>query len=115
MTQLHQLRIYEIFEHNKQAFHDRFRDHAMRIMRSHGFEFVMLWETGTDERLEFAYLLAWPDREVMKTAWDAFMEDQEWNDIKHVTGAEHGTMVGEIWERVLTATDYSPNPRWDQQ
>ena len=115
MAQLHQLRIYEIFKHNKQAFHDRFRDHAMRIMRSHGFEFVMLWETGTDERLEFAYLLAWPDREVMKTAWDAFMEDQEWKDIKHVTGAEHGRMVGEIWERVLTATEYSPNPRWGQQ
>ena len=25
---IHQLRIYEIFEHNKAAFHDRFRDHA---------------------------------------------------------------------------------------
>jgi hypothetical protein len=31
---VHQLRIYEIFDHNKQAFHDRFRDHAMRIMKS---------------------------------------------------------------------------------
>jgi hypothetical protein len=29
---VHQLRIYEIFDHNKQAFHDRFRNHAMRIM-----------------------------------------------------------------------------------
>ena len=29
---IHQLRIYEIFEHNKAAFHARFRDHATRIM-----------------------------------------------------------------------------------
>ena len=27
---IHQLRIYEIFDNNKKAFHDRFRDHAMR-------------------------------------------------------------------------------------
>ena len=29
---IHQLRIYEIFEHNKAAFHQRFRDHAARII-----------------------------------------------------------------------------------
>lgn len=33
-TTLHQLRIYEIFDGNKKLFHDRFRDHAMRIMAS---------------------------------------------------------------------------------
>src|SRR6266571_7177794 len=27
---IHQLRIYEIFDQNKQAFHERFRDHAWR-------------------------------------------------------------------------------------
>jgi hypothetical protein len=30
---IHQLRIYEIFENNKDAFHARFRDHAARIMK----------------------------------------------------------------------------------
>jgi hypothetical protein len=28
---IHQLRIYEIFEDTKDAFHARFRDHAARI------------------------------------------------------------------------------------
>ena len=37
---VHQLRIYEIFEHNKQAFHDRFRDHAMRIMKKYDFNII---------------------------------------------------------------------------
>jgi hypothetical protein len=30
---IHQLRIYEIFEDSKDAFHARFRDHAARILR----------------------------------------------------------------------------------
>ena len=35
-----QVRIYEIFERNKAAFHAHFRDHTMRIMRKYGFDFV---------------------------------------------------------------------------
>ncbi|MGH8249821.1 MAG: hypothetical protein ACREVI_03830 [Steroidobacteraceae bacterium] len=38
---VHQLRSYEVFEHNKRAFHDRFRDHAMRIMAKYDFD--MAW------------------------------------------------------------------------
>lgn len=35
---IHQLRIYEIFDSNKKAFHDRFRDHAVRIMAKYDFK-----------------------------------------------------------------------------
>ncbi len=31
---IHQLRIYEIFEHNKAAFHERFTRHALRIWQA---------------------------------------------------------------------------------
>ena len=41
---IQQLRIYEIFEHNKAAFHARFRDHAAQIMRKYGFNIVTMWE-----------------------------------------------------------------------
>ena len=58
---IHQLRIYEIFEANKAAFHARFRDHAARIMERHGFDIVAMWEARTEGRTEFVYLLAWPD------------------------------------------------------
>src|SRR4029453_8292616 len=49
-TPIHQLRIYEIFEGNKHAFHDRFRDHAMRIMAKYDFKIVAIWETRTGDR-----------------------------------------------------------------
>lgn len=105
---IHQLRIYEIFEANKAAFHARFRDHAARLMRSHGFTIRAMWETTTDFRTEFVYLLEWPDEETLKARWAAFMADEEWIRIKRETGTESGAMVGAIEDRVLRMVDYSP-------
>jgi hypothetical protein len=102
---IHQLRIYEIFERNKAAFHDRFRDHAARIMRTYGFDIVAIWETTTPTRTEFVYLLQWPDVETMERAWTAFRADAEWTEIKRVTAAEPGDLVGEIDERTLVVAD----------
>jgi hypothetical protein len=109
VAMIQQLRIYEIFENNKAEFHSRFRDHAARIMRDrYGFRIVAMWETRFGPRTEFAYLLEWPDEAAKTAAWSAFMADTEWSAIKRVTHAEHGLMVGEIEDRLLAPTDYSP-------
>jgi hypothetical protein len=107
---IQQLRIYEIFEQNKAAFHARFRDHAARIMRTkYGFRIVAMWETRSGGRTEFAYLLEWPDEAAKVSGWMAFMADAEWAEIKRVTHAEHGLMVGQIEDRLLAPVDYSPS------
>jgi hypothetical protein len=80
------------------------------MMRIYGFNILAMWEAQTDGRAEFVYLLAWPDEATMRAAWAAFMADEEWREIKRVTGASHGDLVGEIQERVLRPTDYSPAP-----
>ena len=105
---IHQLRIYEIFERNKAAFHARFRDHAARIMQRYGFQIIAMWETKTDQRTEFVYLLTWLDEAAKSRAWAAFMADEEWKEIKRLTSAQHGDLVGAIEDRTLTATEYSP-------
>lgn len=106
---IQQLRIYEIFEHNKAAFHARFRDHAARIMRNrYGFRIAAMWETGFADRTEFVYLLDWPDEATKTAAWAGFMGDAEWAEIKRVTSAEHGVMVGKIEDRLLSPVDHSP-------
>jgi NIPSNAP len=105
---IHQLRIYEIFDSNKKAFHDRFRDHAMRIMAKYDFQIVATWESKKDNRTEFVYLLEWPDRETMADRWEKFLRDQEWIKIKKETGEMYGPLVGEIEDRTLYLTDYSP-------
>jgi hypothetical protein len=105
---IYQLRVYEIFEQNKDAFHDRFRDHAIRIMRRYDFDIAGLWETQSLEQTEFIYLLRWPDEATMRERWQAFMADGEWARIKRETNEVHGDMVGSISEKVMYITDYSP-------
>lgn len=106
---IHQLRIYQLFDNTKAAFHERFRNHAERIMARYDFHIVAMWESRTNEGPEFVYLLEWPDEETMKDRWDAFMADQEWSDIKVETARIHGQFVGGIEDRTLLLTDYSPN------
>jgi hypothetical protein len=105
---IHQLRIYEIFDGNKKAFHDRFRDHAMRIMAKYNFNIVATWESKKDSRTEFVYLLEWPDKETMTDRWEKFLHDEEWIKIKKETAESYGQLVGEVQDRTLYLTDYSP-------
>src|SRR6266851_9455926 len=62
----------------------------------------------SDARTEFVYLLQWPDERTKTAAWAKFMADAEWAEIKRLTAAEHGRLVGEIADRILHQVDYSP-------
>ena len=105
---IHELRIYEIFDATKDAFHARFRDHAAGLMDNHGFTILGMWQCRNDDGLEFVYLLAWPDENARNAAWDQFMANPEWQRIKRETAAESGTLVGTVTSRILGPTDYTP-------
>jgi hypothetical protein len=107
---VYQLRIYEIFDGNKAAFHDRFRDHAARIMAPYGFDFVAMWEARGEDGPEFVHLLRWPDEATMARSWASFMADEEWSRIKEETAARHGLLVGRIQNRVMRAVVGSSVP-----
>ena len=89
---IHQLRIFEIFDQNKQAFQDRFRNHAWRIMRSYGFDVLGMWETRLEDGSEFVYLLAWPDEETMQHTWEQFRANGEWKEFKKNTMLRTATL-----------------------
>ncbi|UWY27783.1 NIPSNAP family protein [Flavobacterium sp. TR2] len=108
-TPIYQLRIYEIFENNKKEFHERFRDHAMCIMKKYNFKIISIYESKSDKKTEFVYFLEWPNEATMKKAWEDFRKDQEWIDIKKLYTEKYGDVVGNIEDRVLTKLDYSPN------
>ena len=99
---INQLRTYQIFPETAVAFHDRFRDHAARIMARHGFRIQAMWETGEGETLAFVYLLAWTDEDEMTARWSSFMADEEWAEIKRNTTAQ--PIVGTITDQVLRPT-----------
>ncbi|MBF4493070.1 NIPSNAP family protein [Flavobacterium sp. MR2016-29] len=106
---VYQLRIYEIFENNKKEFHQRFRDHAMQIMKKYNFNIKSIYESKSDKKTEFVYFLEWPNEATMKKAWADFKADKEWIEIKKQYTAKYGDVVGNVEDRVLTKVDYSPN------
>ena len=61
-----------------------------------------------ENRTEFVYLLEWPDSKTMADRWQKFLGDKEWINIKKETGEMCGPLVGEIQDRTLYLTDYSP-------
>lgn len=104
---INQLRIYTVPTSNRGPFLDRFRDHAARIMATYGFRIQAMWTSETEVDLKFVYLLAWTDEDELRNAWAAFMQDQEWSDIKAETAAAHGDFVLGIDEMVLHPTPFS--------
>jgi len=44
----------------------------------------------------------------MRHTWEQFKANEEWKEIKKTTNARHGDLVGEIQDRILTPTSYSP-------
>ncbi len=98
---VYQLRTYVLYEHNKDAFLARFRDHAARIMAGYGFQMKHMWLTGSGDNLQFIYLLEWPDEATLRQAWVLFRADQEWAEIKQQTNSLHGDMVGTITDDIL--------------
>ncbi len=109
-TSVHQLRIYEVPPEIADVFHERFRDHALRIMARYDFDILGMWRSDYEGKTEFVYLLAWPEEATMKKQWRAFLADEEWIAIKKETAAAHGTFVNAIEDRTLHLTDYSPRP-----
>jgi len=45
-------------------------------------------EGKTGQRTEFVYLLAWPDEQTMRLAWERFRADEDWNKVKRLTNAQ---------------------------
>ena len=105
---IYQLRIYEVSPDKREVFHNRFRDHALRIMKRYGFEIIALWESTSMVNFEFVYLLWWPDAEIMDRQWKAFLADEEWIGIKKDTVRETGEPVVRVTSRLLDNVDYCP-------
>jgi hypothetical protein len=109
---LYQLCAYQLFEPSKALFHARFRDHAIAIMRRHGFDiaaiWAAIWEATRDGKPEFVYLLRWKDEAMMKASWAAFMADPEWIAIKRETVSPDAPIMGGIEDRTMRLMDYSP-------
>ena len=108
---VYQLRIYEVSPDKREIFHNRFKNHALRIMKRYGFEIIALWESTSVVNFEFVYLLHWQDVPTLDRQWKAFLADEEWIEIKKQTVKETGEPVVRVISRVLNEVEYSPMGR----
>jgi heme-degrading monooxygenase HmoA len=105
---IYQLRIYEVSPDKRDIFHNRFKNHALRIMKSYGFEPVAFWESSSVVDFEFIYILKWPDIATMESQWKFFLDDKEWIGVKNKMAGEVGEPVLRVTSRVLEEIEYSP-------
>lgn len=105
---IYEQRVYEIPNHVRKAFHERFGNHAMRIMKKYGFEVVGAWDEVVGDMQNFVYILAWPDMNTRQEAWAKFNADTEWTQVKMDSTKEHGQLVTKTSNRILSPTSYSP-------
>jgi hypothetical protein len=105
---IYQLRTYEVSPNKKDAFHNRFKNHALRIMKKYDFNPVAIWESSSVVNFEFIYILKWSDIETMEKQWKLFLADEEWINIKKNMNNEIGEPVLRVTNRVLESIEYSP-------
>ena len=103
-----EIRTYTASEGKLDALHARFRHHTTKLFEKHGMTNVGYWKP-LDEPLSkntLIYVLAYPDREAAKKAWEGFKNDPEWVTAKQASEVS-GTLTAKVDSIYLEATDYS--------
>lgn len=105
---IYELRRYELQQHNKKAFYERFEKQLIPILPKYGFKIVGAWDTLIGDVPETTYILAWEDLNTMHEAWKGLNLDDDWIRVKKETFEKHGPLVLKTHSQILTPTAYSP-------
>ncbi len=88
--------------------HDRFRNHTLRLFERHGITPVAFFTAeigGANDQL--TYLLSFDSYLQREKAWEAFLSDPEWQEVK-AASEQTRPLVVRIENRLLKPTGYSP-------
>lgn len=106
---VYELRIYTATPGNLENLHARFRDHTTRIFGKHGMQVVGYWApTAAEEKdSKLIYILEHSSRAAADSAWRAFGQDPEWQQVAAMSNA-NGEILAAVERHYMVATDYSP-------
>jgi hypothetical protein len=106
---VYELRVYHTNPGKLEALHARFRDHTCKLFQKHGIELVGFWTPiqGDEAKDTLYYIVAFPNAEAQKKAWQAFGDDPAWKKAK-ADSEKDGVLVKKVDSMNLKATDYSP-------
>ena len=104
-----ELRTYTAGDGKLESLHSRFRQHTTKLFEKHGMTNIGYWQP-TDAPLAqntLSYLLAYPNRDAAKNAWDAFRNDPDWKKVLQESET-NGKLAAKVESVFLEPTDYSP-------
>lgn len=82
---LYELRIYQVVPGRMQAILNRFRDDTIRIFAKHEMKVTNFWVDADETRDRLYYVLEHRDAASRERNFQAFLEDQEWLELKERT------------------------------
>jgi hypothetical protein len=104
-----ELRTYVTNPGKLEALHKRFREHTCGLFKKHGIELVGFWTPaeGPEAENTLIYLVAFPNKEAQKKAWNDFKNDPDWQKAFKESHKD-GIIVDKVMSKSLISTDYSP-------
>ena len=102
-----EMRTYTCFPGKLEALKTRFRDHTIRIFKTHGMESIGYW-VPQDERKEttLIYIIAHKSREAADQNWKDFGADPEWKKVSADSEA-NGKIVEKVISVYMDPADFS--------
>jgi hypothetical protein len=104
-----EMRTYTCFPGKLQALQTRFRDHTIRIFKTHGMESIGYWVPQDDRKdTTLIYIIAHKSRAAADENWKAFNADPEWKKVSADSEVQAGGKIVQKVDRVfMDPTDYS--------
>lgn len=106
---VYELRTYWAADGKLDALHARFRNLTMGIFSRLNMQVVGFWTPAprTAESGDLIYIMAFPDKDSIAAAWDAFRADPEWQAGRAASEVD-GKLTAKVTSVVMESTDYAP-------
>lgn len=101
---IYELREYVAFDGKVDELHLRFRDAVFQLFLKHGIEVSGFW-TKDENPNTIVYLCRFENKDTRKAAWQAFMEDPEWQRVKRESEA-NGQLIKHKSSELLREVPY---------
>ncbi len=108
-NRVYELRVYTTAEGRLGALLERFGGGEIELFHKHGMTSVGYWVPDEPPASEntLHYMLAHESREAAAAAWQAFLDDPEWQTMSRESLAD-GPIVTNVESTFLNPTDFSP-------
>ena len=109
VDQVFELRTYTQLPGRNPAILSRFRDHTMKIFKSHDIKNIAYFTTIEKDpavQSKLVYLVAHPSEEAAKTNWAAFVNDPKWKQVSS-DSEKDGKIIEKIESIFMTPTSFS--------